>query len=274
MPLFSLPAAPSTPMAFDAGASAQMEKMLADLGRMYRERNAALDALERAHHDALMRLAIAAELRDDDTGAHIMRLGYLAEHLARLLGVDGERAQMLRLAAPMHDIGKLGVPDEVLKKPGQLSAQERAQMQTHPRMGADILGSSDIPLFALAAEVALHHHERWDGNGYPQGLRGEAIPLSGRIVAVVDYFDALTMDRCYRPAFADDRALAMLAEQAGSAFDPEIVAAFLAHAPELIALREWVNSSKPGFGSASAAPGAKAAPGCTDLLRQPAELSA
>lgn len=274
MPLFSLPAAPSTPMAFDAGASAQMEKMLADLGRMYRERNAALDALERAHHDALMRLAIAAELRDDDTGAHIMRLGYLAEHLARLLGVNGERAQMLRLAAPMHDIGKLGVPDEVLKKPGQLSAQERAQMQTHPRMGADILGSSDIPLFALAAEVALNHHERWDGNGYPQGLRGEAIPLSGRIVAVVDYFDALTMDRCYRPAFADDRALAMLAEQAGSAFDPEIVAAFLAHAPELIALREWVNSSKPGFGSASAAPGAKAAPGCTDLLRQPAELSA
>ena len=261
-------------MAFDAGASAQMEKMLADLGRMYRERNAALDALERAHHDALMRLAIAAELRDDDTGAHIMRLGYLAEHLARLLGVNGERAQMLRLAAPMHDIGKLGVPDEVLKKPGQLTEQERAQMQTHPRMGADILGSSDIPLFALAAEVALHHHERWDGNGYPQGLSGEAIPLSGRIVAVVDYFDALTMDRCYRPAFADDRALAMLAEQAGSAFDPQIVAVFLAHAPELIALREWVNSSKPGFGSTPAAPDTKAAPGCTDLLRQPVELRA
>lgn len=274
MPQFSLPVAPSTPMAFDAVASAQMEKMLADLGRMYRERNAALDALERAHHDALMRLAIAAELRDDDTGAHIVRLGYLAEHLARLMGVSGERAQMLRLAAPMHDIGKLGVPDEVLKKPGQLSEQERAQMQTHPRMGADILGSSDIPLFALAAEVALNHHERWDGNGYPQGLSGEAIPLSGRIVAVVDYFDALTMDRCYRPAFADDRALAMLAEQAGSAFDPQIVAVFLAHASELIALREWVNSSKPGFGSTAGAAGAKAAPGCTDLLRQPAELRA
>ncbi|PZP33955.1 MAG: phosphohydrolase [Roseateles depolymerans] len=245
-----------------------MERLLADLGRMYRERNAALEALESAHLEALMRLAVAAELRDDDTGAHIVRLGYLAGALARHLGVDERGAQMLRLAAPMHDIGKLGVPDGVLKKPGSLTPEERSQMQTHPRMGADILGNSAIPVFALAAEVALHHHERWDGSGYPQGLAGEAIPLSGRIVAVVDYFDALTMNRCYRPAFADDRALSMLTEQAGSAFDPHVVSTFLAHAPELMALRDWVNEARPGFGDLHARGSAPAPlPPCADLLR-------
>lgn len=263
-------------LAFETGATAQMERLLDDLGRMYHERNSALEALEAAHLDTLMRLAVAAELRDDDTGAHIVRLGYLAGALARHLGVDEQGAQMLRLAAPMHDIGKLGVPDDVLKKPGALTPEERRLMQTHPRMGADILGNSAIPVFALAAEVALHHHERWDGTGYPHGLAGEAIPLSGRIVAVVDYFDALTMDRCYRPAFADDRALAMLAEQSGQAFDPGVVAAFLAHAPELMALRDWVNQTQPGFVQLSAlgenrAPARPALAG-TDLLRERLEM--
>lgn len=278
MPATDAPTAayPATLLAFETGATAQMERLLDDLGRMYHERNSALEALEAAHLDTLMRLAVAAELRDDDTGAHIVRLGYLAGALARRLGVDEQGAQMLRLAAPMHDIGKLGVPDGVLKKPGALTPEERELMQTHPRMGADILGNSAIPVFALAAEVALHHHERWDGTGYPQGLAGEAIPLSGRIVAVVDYFDALTMDRCYRPAFADDRALAMLAEQSGRAFDPGVVAAFLAHAPELMALRDWVNQTQPGFVQLSAqgesrAP-ARPAMACSDLLRERLEM--
>lgn len=273
MPIAVTARPPSEQLAFESSASAQMERLLSDLGRMYRERNVALQALESAHHEALIRLAVAAELRDDDTGAHILRLGYLAEALARLLGVPAERAQTLRLAAPMHDIGKIGIPDQVLKKPGQLTAEERALMQTHPRLGAEILGSSRIPLFALAAEVALHHHERWDGTGYPRGLAGEDIPLSGRIVAVVDYFDALTMDRCYRPAFADDRALAMLADLSGSAFDPAVVATFLAHASELIQLREWVNATQPGFGEMGLRPLPTQAhpPGATDLLRAPAQ---
>jgi len=273
MPIAVTARPPSDQLAFESSASAQMERLLSDLGRMYRERNVALVALENAHHEALIRLAVAAELRDDDTGAHIVRLGYLAEALARLLGVPAERAQTLRMAAPMHDIGKIGIPDNVLKKPGLLTTEERALMQTHPRLGAEILGSSQIPLFALAAEVALHHHERWDGTGYPRGLAGEEIPLSGRIVAVVDYFDALTMDRCYRPAFADDRALAMRADQSGSAFDPTVVSSFLAHAPELIQLREWVNTTKPGFGELGQPqlPGQANAPGTTDLLRAPAQ---
>jgi putative two-component system response regulator len=135
----------------------------------------------------------------------------------------------------------------VLKKPGSFSPEERITMNQHPIMGAELLGRSRIPLFQLAAELALSHHERWDGSGYPSQLSGDAIPLSGRIVAVVDFFDALTMDRCYRPAFSDDIALSMLALQRGFAFDPHIVDVFLAHAEELIAVRERVNQTNPTF---------------------------
>ena len=232
---------------FDADAGAQMESMLRDFGRMYRERNEALRELERAHHDALLRLALAAEYRDDDTGAHIVRLGYLAEALALLAGCSRSWSAMLRQAAPMHDIGKIGIPDGVLKKPGPLSDDERAVMKRHPQIGADILGQSGIALFRLAAEVALAHHERWDGSGYPQGQAGEAIPLAGRVVAIVDFFDALTMDRCYRPAFSDAKALEMLQAERGRAFDPTLVDLFVAHAPQLVALRDAVNRRQPSF---------------------------
>ncbi len=234
-------------LSFEPAAAAQMERLVADLGRMYRERNDALREVARAHHDALFRLALAADYRDDDTGVHIVRIGFLAEALARDAGCPADWAAMLRTAAPMHDVGKIGVPDGVLKKPGPLDASERAVMNQHPRIGAEILGQSRIPLFRLAAEVALAHHERWDGSGYPSGLAGEAIPLAGRIVAVVDFFDALTMDRCYRRAFDDARALQMLAEQRGRAFDPRLVDLFLADAPTYVALRERVNRAAPSF---------------------------
>jgi putative two-component system response regulator len=232
---------------FDAAATEQMERIVADLGRMYQERNEALREVACAHHEALLRLSLAAELRDDDTGVHIMRIGYLAEALALLLGEPADFARMLRRAAPMHDVGKIGVPDHVLKKPGTYTPEERQIMNTHSTMGAEILGRSRIPLFRLAAEVALTHHERWDGAGYPQGLAREAIPLSGRIVAVVDFFDALTMDRCYRKAFSDERALAMLVDQRAAAFDPHIVDCFITHAPALIELRERINRQPPSF---------------------------
>lgn len=171
---------------------------------------------------------------DPALNAHRVRLGHLAEGLALHLGWGADRARQLRLAAPLHDVGERCVVTAAPRTP----AEERRRLLTQPRHAAALLGGSSLPLFALAAEIALHHRERWDGNGYPQGLRGEEIPISGRIVAVVDYFDALAMPRSYRPARADDRALAMLAEQSGSAFDPAIVAIFLAHATELIALRD------------------------------------
>ncbi|MFG6488008.1 HD-GYP domain-containing protein [Roseateles sp. BYS78W] len=189
----------------------------------------------------------AADLRrQEGAHAHRVRLGHLSEALARHLGLDADTAQLLRLAAPLHDVGEAD-PAAAFEPPWSLTAaEERRRRQAQPERGAALLGGSRLPLFALAAEIALHHRERWDGNGYPQGLRGKAIPLSARIVAVVDYFDALTMNRRYRPARADDRALAMLAEQSGSAFDPEIVAAFLAHAPALIALRDRIDAAGAG----------------------------
>lgn len=229
------------PTCFERAAAAQMERMVADFGRMYRERNEALQEVAQAHHEALLRLARAAEFRDDDTGVHIVRLGVLAGELARLLGEPESFADLLRRAAPMHDVGKIGVADAVLKKPGRLTPEERLLMNHHPRMGADILGRSRIPLFQLAAEVALSHHERYDGNGYPERLAGDRIPLSGRIVAVVDFFDALTMDRCYRPAYDDAKALEMLQAERGLAFDPRVVDCFLKHAGRMIELRDRVN---------------------------------
>lgn len=235
--------------AFDAAAQAQMERLVGDFGRMYQERNEALREVARAHHEALLRLSLAADLRDDDTGTHITRIGFLAEALALHLGEAAAFARMLRRAAPMHDIGKIGVSDRVLKKPGAYEPAERIEMNQHPLIGSRILGQSRIPLFQLAAEVALTHHERWDGSGYPNSLVGAAIPRSGRIVAVVDFFDALTMNRCYRPALADDVALAMLGEQRGRAFDPEIVDCFLANSASLVAVRDAINRCPPSFES-------------------------
>ena len=232
---------------FDSDASAQMERLVTDFGQMYRERNEALKEVAKAHHDALFRLALAADFKDDDTGVHIVRIGFLAEALALALGHSPAWAELLRKAAPMHDIGKIGIPDAVLKKRGTFTPEERVVMNQHARMGADILGQSRIPLFKLAAEVALAHHERFDGRGYPTGLSGEAIPISGRIVSVVDFFDALTMDRCYRPAMADDKVHEMLRVERGNAFDPHIVDTFLANWPRFIALRDRVTRLKPSF---------------------------
>jgi putative two-component system response regulator len=229
----------------DAASAAQMQCILADLGQMYQERNEALREVARAHHEVLLRLALAADFKDDDTGIHIVRIAYLAEQLALRMGESAGFARLLRDAAPMHDIGKIGIPDNVLKKPGPLDAEEWTVMRKHPAIGAQILGQSRIALFQMASQVALTHHERWDGAGYPAALAGDAIPLCGRIVAVVDFFDALTMDRVYRKALPDDLALGMLAEQRGHAFDPRLVDCFLAHSQEMIALRERVNVNRP-----------------------------
>lgn len=232
---------------FDAAANAQMERMLADFGRVYRERNALLKEVIEAHHDALLRLTMAAEYRDDDTAIHIVRIGYLAEALALTLGADKAWATMLRKAAPMHDIGKIGTPDHVLKKRGRLDVAEREIMNQHPEIGASMLGRSRIPLFQMAAEVALTHHEKYDGSGYPFGHLGDGIPLSGRIVAVVDFFDALTMDRCYRKALPDDQVRVMVETERGRSFDPVVVDAFLAHWDRFTTLRDIVTDTAPGF---------------------------
>lgn len=232
---------------FSPAAAEQMEKIVFDLGRMYQERNEALQEVARAHHEALFLLSMAAEYKDGDTGIHIVRIGFLAEALALFLGEPKDYALMLRKAAPMHDIGKIGIPDDVLKKPGAFTPQERATMNQHSAIGADILGKSRIALFQMAAEIALAHHERWDGKGYPNQLAGPAIPLSGRIVSIVDFYDALTMDRVYRPAFSHEKALEMLLAERGKAFDPDIVDCFLRNSAAISALREQVTAGRMAF---------------------------
>ncbi len=241
-------------MRFDEAAAEQMIRFVEDFGHMYRERNKALSDLTRSHNEALMQLCMAAEARDDDTCVHIVRIGFLAEALALLLGCTQDFARLLRRAAPMHDIGKIGTPDHVLKKAGPLTEEEREIIKLHPRKGADIIGNSRVPVFRLAAEVALTHHERYDGMGYPSGLAGHFIPLSGRITAIVDFYDALTMDRVYRPAMTAGKALEMLAEQRGKAFDPRIVDTFVLHSASLDALRRKITKLRPTFADLIDAP--------------------
>jgi putative two-component system response regulator len=189
------------------------------LEQRVRERTA---ELEDAHLDTLERLAVAAEFRDDDTGRHTERVAAISAHLARAAGMDDEKIESVRRAAPLHDLGKIGIPDSILRKPGSLTAEEWDIMKTHTTAGARILGGGRSRVIRLAEEIALSHHERWDGTGYPEGRAGEAIPLSARVVAVADVFDALTSDRVYRKAWAPGDVLAHIQSHAGTHFDPTL----------------------------------------------------
>jgi len=224
-------------------ALAQLGRYTSDLKRLVREKEDALRQIERAHLNSLTLLSRAAEYRDDETGVHMDRVGSLAKLLATLIGRPDEEAQMIRIAAPMHDIGKIAIPDAVLKKPGGYTAEERRIMNNHTTFGAEILGQSEIPLFQMAAEVALTHHECWDGSGYPNRMHGTQIPWSGRVVALIDFFDALTMDRVYRKAFSDERALEMMKEQRVRKFDPDLLDVFMNHVEKFTRLRDDINAA-------------------------------
>lgn len=183
--------------------------------------------LELARLEILERLARAAEYRDDLTGQHIVRVGRLSEQIGRVLGLDEERLFQLRHAAPLHDVGKIGVPDAILRKPGALNREEWQMMQKHTEIGARILEGCPYPVIEMARQIALTHHERWDGRGYPQGLSRDETPLWGRIVAVADAYDAMTNDRPYRPAMSHEQAVAIIRAERERQFDPEVVDAFL-----------------------------------------------
>ena len=182
--------------------------------------------LEKAQQETLQRLALAAEYRDDDTGLHTKRVGTIAGLIAREMALPAFQVELIRRAAPLHDIGKIGISDTILLKPGKLTPEEFDTIKNHTHIGAGILSGSSSPLLQLAEEIALHHHERWDGKGYT-GLQGEMIPLSGRIVTVADVFDALTHERPYKKAWLVADALAEIAAQSGRQFDERVVQAFL-----------------------------------------------
>lgn len=200
-----------------------------------------IDELKRTHLELIQRLGRAAEFKDNETGLHVMRMSHVSGRLALQLGMDAYYSEQLIHAAPMHDIGKIGIPDYVLLKPGKLDDEELAIMRKHPEMGAKILDNSTSPLIKLAHSVALYHHEKWDGSGYPFGLKGEEIPLEARIVAVADVFDALLNKRPYKEAWPVEDAVAEIEANRGKHFDPAVVDAMLQCLPDLLEINNtWL----------------------------------
>mgnify|MGYP005841883809 CR=1 FL=1 len=179
--------------------------------------------IERTRLEVIHRLGRAAEFKDNETGMHVIRMSHFSRLAAEALGAPASWCELLQAAAPMHDIGKIGIPDGILLKPGKLDEREWAVMRTHPQIGAEILGEDPSPLIRMARRIALEHHEKWDGSGYPNALAGEAISLEARLVAVADVFDALTSVRPYKKAWSNEEAVAWLREQQGRHFWPEAV---------------------------------------------------
>lgn len=190
-------------------------------------------ALNKSRLEIIRRLGLAAEYKDNETGMHVIRMSYYCKVMATAIGMSEEEAELLLNASPMHDIGKIGIPDNILRKPGKLDAQERAIMEQHTIIGARIIGEHDNPLLDMARTVALTHHERWDGRGYPRGIKGDNIPLVGRIVAVSDVFDALVSKRPYKKAWPFEKAVALIKEESGKHFDPGLVDIFVANLDEI-----------------------------------------
>ncbi len=203
------------------------------------ENRSLLRNLENAYKEALDCLAVAAEHKDRETGCHIRRMGAFARLMAAKLGWSAERQNIIDLAAPLHDVGKIGIPDAVLLKPGKLTPEEMGVMKQHPAIGHGILSRSDYPVMRCAADIALGHHERWDGSGYPQALRGDETPIEARIIALGDVYDALRSERPYKPAFDEGKALSIILEgddrTKPSYFDPAILNIFRNNAVEFAA---------------------------------------
>jgi putative two-component system response regulator len=194
--------------------------------------------IHHAHLDTISRLTIAAEYKDEEIAGHLLRVGVAAGFLARAVGLPSGIADTIRYAAPMHDVGMIGIPDQILFKAAPLDEVELALVREHCRIGADLLANSDSPVIQMGATIALRHHEQWDGSGYPDGLVGADIPVEARICSVVDYYDASTMDRPYRNARPKAEVLAAMEEDSGVRFDPDVLAAFLTSLPELESLQE------------------------------------
>ncbi len=202
------------------------------------ERKQAEEKVKTASLDTIYRLSRAAEYKDEETGAHIQRMSRYSAAAARQMGLDDHMVEDILYAAPMHDIGKIGIPDRILLKPGKLDPDEWDIMKQHTTIGAEILASSDAEFIKLGEVIALTHHERWDGKGYPKGLKGSEIPLVGRITAIADVFDALISKRPYKEAFPVEKSLAIVRENRGSHFDPEVADAFFAITDKILAIKE------------------------------------
>lgn len=202
-----------------------------------------MEELRATRLEIVQRLGLAAEYKDNETGLHVIRMSHFSRILGIAAGMSEAEADDLLHAAPMHDVGKIGIPDRILQKPGPLDPDEWKVMQSHVTIGAEIIGEHEGGMLALASQIALTHHEKYDGSGYPNGLRGEDIPLVGRIVAIADVFDALTSKRPYKKAWTEDEALTFLREQKGRHFDPALVDLFLEKMPAVRAVQQrWAEA--------------------------------
>jgi len=227
------------------------EELLDTVARLRRSEQ----GLQQAHEETIRRLSHAAEFRDSGTGGHIERMSRLCALLGHRLGLDEERCELLRLASPLHDIGKIGISDEILLKPGPLTEGERETMECHAELGHRLLAGSQSELLELAAVIAWTHHERFDGGGYPRGLAGETIPLAGRIASVADVFDALTSNRVYRPAFGLEETVDLMRRGRGTQFDPLVLDAFLESMPEVEEIAAAGGALEPSSGPATGSHG-------------------
>ena len=221
--------------------SERLEQTVLDRTSALRDTIAQLESseseLRRLREETIRRLSWAAEFRNQETGEHIVRMSLYCALLARLAGLDAEHAERIRIASPMHDVGKIGIPDRILLKAGRLTDEERKVMEAHTEMGHRILAGSGVELLDLAAQMALTHHERIDGTGYPARLAGDEIPIEGRICAIADVFDALTSDRVYRKAFQPDEARQVMLAGRGTQFDAELLDLFFGAFDDVLAIR-------------------------------------
>ena len=224
----------------------QLKKYAADLGATIEELRATHHELKESYLDTIKRLVLAAEYKDEDTGDHIIRMSGYCALLARRSGLPDDQVEVVLYAAPMHDVGKIGIPDSILLKPGRLTEEEFEVIKTHTGIGAKILAGSKSEILQMAHLIALTHHEKWDGSGYPRGISGEKIPLVGRIVALADVFDALTSRRPYKEPFPIERAVGNIKEGRAKHFDPALVDLFLESLDEIIEIKDAVEKGETG----------------------------
>ncbi len=214
------------------------EELEAEVTKRTQQLREAFEKIKTAALDTIFRLSMAAEFKDEDTGAHIMRMSHYSAAVAREMDLDENTVETILYASPMHDIGKIGIPDQILLKPGKLASHEWEIMKQHAVIGGRILEGSDAEFIRLGEIIALTHHEKWDGNGYPKGLRGNKIPLAGRITAIADVFDALTSKRPYKEPFPLEKSFAIIRDGCGNHFDPNVVEAFFSVEDEILSIKE------------------------------------
>jgi putative two-component system response regulator len=224
------------------------KELESEVNKRTEELKQASDKLKTASLDTIYRLSVASDYKDGDTGTHIKRMSRYCAAVARRMGLDKKTISDILYAAPMHDLGKIGIPDKILSKPGKLDPVERDIMKLHTVIGAKILSDSDAELLQLGGIIALSHHEKWDGSGYPNGLEGEAIPIAGRIASIADVFDALTSRRPYKEPFSEEKSLVIIRRWRESYFDPDVVDAFIAITEEILTIKaQYTQNNSQAF---------------------------